>query len=136
MSKRDAQELRAFLNQTPRTERSRLLQLHTKMCAEGRELMVAKNHDYAGKDGDDPFANFRKSALINIDPRKGILLRLLDKISRLNTFIEAGELKVKDEQLIETCIDGVNYFILLAAMCQADQRKRKEQNAGLATSTG
>ena len=68
--------------------------------------MVAKNHDYAGTN--DPFRNFRRFGLL------GILVRLGDKLARLESFVENGELKVKDESVRDTILFPylVNYSIL------------------------
>lgn len=66
--------------------------------------MVVKNHDYAASD--DPFRNFRTFGEL------GILVRLSDKIARLQSFIENGELMVKDESVLDTVLDITNYAVL------------------------
>lgn len=84
--------------------RDELLLLHTELTTSAKELMVAKNHDYAGTS--DPFRNFRRFGLL------GILVRLGDKLARLESFVENGELKVKDESVLDTVLDAINYSIL------------------------
>jgi hypothetical protein len=76
--------------------------------------MKAKNHDYTG--GDDPFSNFRSSEQLGIHPVVGILLRMQDKIKRINTFATKGELKVKDESVNDAVEDIINYAILIKGM--------------------
>lgn len=66
--------------------------------------MEMKNKDY-GADS-DPFRNFREFGLL------GILVRLSDKLARLRTFTERGELSVKDESVTDTIIDARNYLVL------------------------
>jgi hypothetical protein len=98
------------------TNRDRLLQFHAEICGKGLELMKRKNHDYAGRSGDDPFANFRRVESMGIcSTEAGFLVRFTDKISRLSTFCEAGELLVKDESVEDTLVDIINYCVLLGA---------------------
>jgi hypothetical protein len=93
--------------------RDDLLELHEDTCERCREMMKAKNQDYAGGSGDDPFANFRTAKAIGVDPAKGILMRMLDKVKRVQSFVERGNLKVEDEPVEDACDDLVNYAILL-----------------------
>jgi hypothetical protein len=78
--------------------------------------MQKKNHDYAGKRGTEPFANFTRAEAMGItSTEKGMMVRLLDKMSRLSSFIESGQFKVEDEKLKDTIIDMINYSVLLYA---------------------
>jgi len=45
------------------------------------ELSNKKNADYANED--DSFRNFRNSKVVGVDVGKGILVRLMDKVTRL-----------------------------------------------------
>ncbi len=102
-----------------------LLMFHTTTCNKARELMARKNHDYAGKDGTTPFANFEVVGHMNIcKPEVGILVRLSDKLKRIVEYINSGEFKVKDESFEDTIIDAINYNILLLAKVV----ETKEQN--------
>jgi hypothetical protein len=95
-------------------QRDKLLKLHQQMCLEALEVMKKKNHDYAGKEGTDPYANFRRVETMGIcSTLQGFLVRLTDKLSRLSTFVKDGELLVKDETVRDTLIDMINYPILL-----------------------
>lgn len=88
-----------------------LIALHRFMTEKGREIMVRKNADYGANV--DPFANFRMSSLVGVDNAKGILVRILDKIARVVSFIDKGMLQVKDESVEDSIIDAINYFVLL-----------------------
>lgn len=88
--------------------RNDLLMLHTELTTCAKELMVAKNHDYASVD--DPFRNFRLFGAL------GILVRLSDKLARLRSFLENGKLSVADESVRDTILDGINYNVLLMGM--------------------
>lgn len=93
----------------------KLFELHEKLSKDALKLMEGKNHDYRGGSG-DPFANFRASLTLGIDPRLGILIRMSDKLARISTFIHKGTLKVKDEGVRDTVLDLINYSVLLQAM--------------------
>ncbi len=86
------------------TPRNRLLQGHRRLCEKAITIMQAKNHDYASDE--DPFRNFRAFE------RFGILVRLSDKLARLQSFLENGKLKVADETIEDTVCDIINYAIL------------------------
>ena len=90
------------------TPRQKLIEFHAKMTTEARELMIKKNADYAAEG--DPFKNFRTFGTF------GILVRLSDKLARLQGFEERHELAVKDESIRDTILDVVNYAVLYEAM--------------------
>lgn len=97
-------------------ERLDLLDLHKSLCESGRSLMERKNADYGGTH--DPFANFRMSALLHLDPSMGVLLRMQDKMARLVSFIEKGNLAVTEESWRDSIIDIINYSVLLAGLLE------------------
>lgn len=86
--------------------REELYALHLDLCSKALELMQKKNQDYAS--ADDPFRNFRMFGKL------GILVRLSDKLSRLQTFEERGKLDINDEAIRDTVLDLINYTILYA----------------------
>ena len=99
--------------------REELLKHHDSICSEAKELMKKKNHDYAGSGGDSPFANFERTEAMGIcSTEAGVLVRMVDKISRLSTFVEAGELKVDNETSHDAIVDIVNYCILLSGIVE------------------
>ena len=94
--------------------RTELLKLHDELTQAGKALMERKNADYGANA--DPFANFRMSTLLHLPPELGVLLRMQDKMARLVSFIEKGELKVKEEGWKDSIIDVVNYSVLLCGL--------------------
>lgn len=99
--------------------RDGLLAAHDALCREARELMVRKNHDYAGASGKTPFANFQACEAVGVcTTEQGFLVRMLDKYKRLVTFAQAGELKVVNEGFRDACVDIINYAILFCAYAQ------------------
>ena len=80
------------------------------------DVAKTKNSDYAGvKGGEDPFANFRiveHAGIASVET--GFLTRMMDKMSRISTFVERGTLNVKDESVEDTLTDLSNYSLLMA----------------------
>lgn len=91
------------------------------------EVTTRKNHDYAGAGNGDPFHNFRQVERMGICSTEiGFLTRMTDKISRIQSFVAQGVLKVKDESIEDTLLDLANYSILLAAYIKS----KKENDNG------
>jgi hypothetical protein len=82
-----------------------------RILDEAYALMESKNHDYRGGSG-DPFANFRRSVELGVEPEVGLLMRMLDKIQRIKTFATKGELAVKGEPVWDAIVDIINYAVL------------------------
>lgn len=97
-----------------------LFQLHDQLTQEALDIMRSKNHDYRGGTN-DPFANFRDSKGLGVDPVIGIMIRMRDKQQRIKAFIETGELKVKDEGVKDAVLDQINYLVLLYGMIKEMQ---------------
>lgn len=75
----------------------------------------AKSHDYAGF-SDSVFANFEMVGLCGIaSVEQGFLTRMMDKISRINSFVKQGVLQVEDEKIEDTCLDLSSYALLMLA---------------------
>mgnify|MGYP003139026620 CR=1 FL=1 len=105
-----------------------LLELHDETTKKCRQIMEAKNNDYTGgKGSDDPFANFRCSTILDVHPVTGILMRVMDKIQRIKTFTNDGQLSVAGETVDDACEDIINYAILAKAMLCQEREAKKEQ---------
>lgn len=116
-------------------DRDELIRYHDKICGEARELMRAKNHDYAGENASSPWMNFERSELMGLcKTEQAFMVRILDKISRLITFIDAGQLAVKGEGVHDSIVDIVNYMVLFSAFCKEKEGKTAAQGqAGFLT---
>ena len=99
-------------------DRERLLAIHDEVCSDAKRIMDRKNHDYSG--GGGPFDNFRGASALGVDPKLGLLLRVMDKLMRVKTFIAKGELKVQGEGVDDAIKDVVNYMVLLKGMIEED----------------
>lgn len=104
--------------------RDELLQFHEEITKEARSLMSLKNRDYAGNEGLEPFANFTRVEAMGIcKTEQGFMVRLTDKMSRLSSFVRSGKMHIKDESFKDTCVDVINYMVLLAAYLKEKESK-------------
>lgn len=94
--------------------KNQLIFLHQKICDQARNLMIKKNSDYTSG-SEDIFANFRTSEVFGIQAEIGMLIRLMDKLKRIESFIKKGSYEVFDESINDTTIDIINYSILILA---------------------
>ena len=96
--------------------RDELLKYHSEICKAAQELMSLKNRDYAGQEGNEPFANFTRVESMGIcTTEQGFMTRLTDKMSRLSSFLNSGKMHVEDESFRDTIVDVINYMVLLSA---------------------
>ena len=97
-------------------DREELLSHHDELCKMAKQLMEKKNHDYAGQGGDEPFANFTRTEAMGVcTTEQGFLVRVVDKVSRMSTFTNAGKLEVENETVEDAIVDIINYMVLFSA---------------------
>ena len=77
------------------------------IASKAKELFTKKNADYG-----DAFATY---GIV------GVLIRMGDKISRLETSTKVNEFKVKDESVLDTLIDLYNYSIMALMLINDDE---------------
>ena len=78
--------------------------------------MIKKNADYSGEkeEGSDPFRNFLNAKMAGVSVQQGILVRSVDKFSRISGLLANGnDPKVKEESVIDTIDDLINYMAIL-----------------------
>lgn len=105
--------------------REQLLKLHEDATERSRGIMTKKNADYADGGQDLVFGNldliealFPTFSLNKLTTEVGIIVRMGDKLKRLATGVQR-EFEVKDEGFEDTCLDLINYTILLMAKRQS-----------------
>ena len=103
---------------TGKTSKETYLKFHEECCAKMIEITKKKNSDYSH--GTDAFRNFRRRGAY------GFLVRMDDKMARLESFIEKGSYEVQEESFLDTCIDLANYAILLAGYMKAEGKTNVE----------
>ncbi len=110
--------------------REELLKHHQTLCSKAFALMQKKNADYAGRSGEEPFANFTRCEAMGIcKTEAGMLVRMTDKMSRLSSFVESGTLHVKDESVEDTCLDLINYSVLFYSYLQGKKNEAHQVSA-------
>lgn len=93
------------------------------------DITKKKNADYTGESA-DPFANFSICQHLGICPvEMGFLVRMTDKLSRVTSFAQKGELQVKDESVTDTLTDLANYSCLLAGYLASKKAVVDQQTA-------
>jgi hypothetical protein len=102
-----------------------LLELHDKTCGICRQVMEKKNTDYCGG-SNDPFANFRITEALGVHPATGILIRVMDKLQRIRSYIANGSLAVKDETFMDATEDVINYMILLKGLLMEESAQARD----------
>ena len=104
---------------------TQLLELHDETCNKCKEIMGKKNSDYTGGGkATDIFANFKASKVLDIHPVKGILMGMMDKIQRIQSFTNDRKLQVANESVDDACEDIINYAILAKAMLTEERELR------------
>jgi len=76
-------------------------------------IRKAKGHDYSGTE--DTLDNLREFGSF------GVLIRIGDKFKRLKHFYHQKELAVKDEKIVDTMDDLINYALYLKIMYLQEQ---------------
>ena len=83
------------------------------------EITTKKNADYTGgSKGTDPFANFRQGqdAFKVGSAEIAVFGRMMDKFSRIATYINTGVLEVEDECIDNDCLDLANLAVIMMAL--------------------
>lgn len=104
------------------SEKEKYFQFAEQFFAKCLEISKAKNADYTGGAA-DPFANFKAVEILGITTEQGFLTRMMDKMKRIASFAEKGELQVKDESVTDTLRDLANYACLLAGYIESQKEQ-------------
>ena len=84
-----------------------------ELLEELRQLHLSKSQDYGSQS--DPLANIRQGAeFVGIEPWRGCLVRVADKVQRLKTFCRTGRLV--HEGVRDTLLDLAAYSLLTAVL--------------------
>jgi hypothetical protein len=90
------------------------------LLQEMRRLHESKSADYGSED--DPLANIRQGAdFVNIEPWRGCMVRIADKVQRLRTFCRTGRLV--HEGVRDTLLDLSAYSLLAIVLFDEGQRE-------------
>ena len=90
--------------------------IHRNLCTEINELYANKNADYG-----DSFAITRRRV------PHAILVRLWDKLLRLDTIMTKGVQHVSDETIDDTLLDLANYCLMELTERNVDKQSSAQQ---------
>lgn len=99
-------KLKDFLDIAKKQNNESLFDL---IVEEMKALHKSKDHDYAGE---NYLSNLKACERIGLESWKGTLVRMQDKMSRLENFATSDSLLVKDESVEDTLKDLAVYSIL------------------------
>lgn len=98
--------------------------LHQEFLDKLHNLYVTKNRDY----GDSVHRTYEKYGMTSY------LVRIEDKINRVQSLTENGIQRVNDEKLQDTLLDAANYLILAAIELENDKSERVSDVSVLSSS--
>ena len=89
-----------------------------------QSVYEAKDSDYSATGL--PMGNLRKCEDAGIEAWRGCLVRIGDKMSRLENFLKEKEYLVISEKAEDTVIDLANYAILMACLIQESKKPHSD----------
>ena len=93
------------------TEPLDLIARHKAICEQLNKVYADKNHDYGNSFGD----TFERYGDISA------LVRISDKMNRIDQLVQTGKQKVKDEALEDSILDMANYLIMWAMELEEEE---------------
>lgn len=89
------------------------------------DLFDRKNAGYAGQENPDPWANFRHAERLGIPASTGVLVRISDKFSRLQSLTrDPGNDRV-GETKIDTAFDQAVYSLIYICILEEEEENQK-----------
>jgi hypothetical protein len=95
-----------------------------KLLDDIRDLHKRKNDGYAGKDADDPWANFRMAEMLGISAFQGCLIRMSDKFIRVCNLSKDPTNDQVGEHITDTLLDLAVYSLI--AICLYNEKPRED----------
>jgi len=93
---------------------SEFVEFHAQTVKKMNEICKAKNQDYSGGGDSSAFNNFMVVEHKGVcSTEAGFLVRMEDKMMRINNLIKNKTAAVKDESIEDTLMDLANYSILM-----------------------
>lgn len=89
-------------------------------------LIEKKNADYTGG-SQDALANFKLCEEIGLGKAEhGVLIRMMDKVQRIKSFLAKGSLEVANESAQDAARDIIGYSLALLAMLEDKANAKPE----------
>jgi hypothetical protein len=80
------------------------------------DLHARKSAGYSGASNPDPWANFRRAEQLGVRASTGALIRLLDKVSRVETLMRSPDSEQVGESIEDTLIDLAAYSLIVICL--------------------
>lgn len=93
------------------------VEIHKNICDKVHKTYAAKNATYG-----DSFARVRRE-----EGEATILVRLKDKLYRLETLLHGGENMVKEESIEDSFLDMANYCLMELTEREVDRQEEREK---------
>lgn len=90
------------------------------VMSDASQLHMAKNAGYAGAENPDPWANFRLASSFGVSPFDGVLVRLSDKWSRIQSLRRNPSNERIGESLLDTLRDLAAYALIAICIQQEE----------------
>lgn len=91
-----------------------IIEKHKELCDRIHETCVAKNHDY----GNSVNKLYDEFGLISY------IVRINDKVNRINALVKTNDRQVKDEKITDTLLDLANYALLTVANIELEEETK------------
>lgn len=92
------------------------------------DVLRRKNSDYCAG-SNDAFSNFKVTEKLGLaDAEIGLLIRMVDKIQRVKSFLTKGKLEVQNEGVQDAARDIIGYSLLLLGMLSEREGKNESKD--------
>ena len=98
-----------------------IIEKHKELCDRIHETCVAKNHDY----GNSVNKLYDEFGLISY------IVRINDKVNRINALVKTNDRQVKDEKITDTLLDLANYALLAVASIELESNYNNVEQENL-----
>ena len=90
-----------------------------QIVEEMKDIHIRKNAGYGGKD--DPWKNFRGAERLGSTALIGCLMRLEDKIARIESLIQCPQNDQVGESILDSLKDAANYCVIACCLYEEEQ---------------
>jgi hypothetical protein len=89
---------------------------YLELLEEMKDLHIRKNTGYAAAGNGDPWYNFRQCGFFGIPVTDGVVTRMSDKWSRLQSLWKNPDRNLVDEPIEDTLMDLAAYSLILICL--------------------
>lgn len=107
---------------------------YLQLLEEMADLHKRKSAGYSGAENPDPWANFRGSEKLGIKPSVGALIRLQDKVARIQALVRNPANDQVGESIEDTLMDAAAYCLITICLLREEQAaaEKRTKDGGVA----